>query len=135
MAILLPLEKGGGRLQFSKKQQSEGGFGFSNPSPLSGVTGKKTWKAEGLGKQTIEGIEFEGTRNTITVENQPSIIGIEETWAADKLGLFGMLKSSDPNLEITAKIRNLDRQDPDPELFKIPPDYLVRDLKSDDTVQ
>jgi hypothetical protein len=70
-----------------------------------------------------------------TVDDQPSMVGIEETWAAGQLGLFGMLKSSDPNLEATARIRHWDRHDPDPELFKIPPDYLIQDLKSDDPTQ
>lgn len=135
MAILLTREKGGGRVQFSQKQQSEGGFGFSNPSPLTGVTGKKTSKTESLGKQIIEGVEFEGTRSTTTVYDQPSIIGIEESWAASKLGLFGKLRISDANLEITARIRNVDRHDPDPELFKIPLDYLIQDLKPDDPTQ
>jgi len=135
MAILSPAEKSGGRLLFSKKQQSEGRFGFTTIGPRITAPGKKTTKTESLGKQTIEGIEFEGTRTTTTVDDQPSLIGIYDEWAAGALGLFGLIKSSGPELEITAKIRNLDRHDPDPALFTPPPDYDIRDLNPADPAQ
>jgi hypothetical protein len=135
MAILVPAEKSGGRLLLSKKQQSEGGVGFPTTGPLITAPGKKTSKSESLGKQTIEGIEFEGTRTTTTVDGQPSIVGIEDRWAAGELGLCGLMKSSGPELEITGKIRNLDRHEPDPALFTPPPDYYIRDLNPDHPTQ
>jgi hypothetical protein len=135
MAILVPAEKAGGRFLFPKREPStQGVFAFFG-GPLIMVPGKKTTRSESLGKQTIEGIEFEGTRTTTTVDDQPSIIGVQDRWVADGLGLFGLEKSSGPDLEITAKIRNLDRHEPDPELFKIPPSYNIRDLKPDDPAQ
>jgi hypothetical protein len=135
MAILVPAEKGGGRLPLSKKQQSEGGFGFPATGPLITESGKKTSKSESLGKQTIEGIEFKGTRTTTAVDGQPLIVGIEDQWASGELGLCGLMKSSGPDLEITAKIRNLDRHEPDPTLFTPPPDYNIRDLNPHDPAQ
>jgi hypothetical protein len=135
MAMLVPAEKGGGRFLLSKKQQSDGGFSFTTLDPLITAPGKKTSKTESLGKQTIEGIEFEGTRTTTTVDGQPSIIGVQDHWAAHDLGLFGLEKSSGPDLESTAKIRNLDRHEPDPALFTPPPDYDIRDLNPDDPTQ
>jgi hypothetical protein len=134
MAMLVPAEKGGGRFLFPKKQQSEAGFGFTTIDPLITAPGKKTSKTESLGKQTIEGIEFEGTRTTTTVDGQPSIIGVQDHWVCD-LGLFGLEKSSGPDLESTAKIRNLDRHEPDPALFTPPADYEIRDLNPDDPAQ
>jgi hypothetical protein len=135
MAILLPAKKGGGRFLLSKKEQSEGGFAFTTIDPLITAPGKKTSKTESLGKQTIEGIEFGGTRTTTTVDGQPSIIGVQDHWAAGELGLFGLEKSSGPDLESTVKIRNLDRREPDPALFTPPPDYSIRDLNPDDPAQ
>jgi hypothetical protein len=135
MAMLVPAEKGGGRFLLSKKQQSEGGFGFTTIDPLITAHGKKTSKTESLGKQTIEGIEFEGARTTTTVEGQPSIVGVQDHWAARDLGLFGLEKSSGPDLESIAKIRNLDRREPDPGLFTPPADYEIRDLNPDDPAQ
>ena len=135
MAMLVPAEKGGGRFLFSKKQQSEAGYGFTTIEPLIKVPGKKTSKSESLGKQTIEGVEFEGTRTTTTMADQPSIVGVQDHWAARDLGLFGLEKSSGPELESTAKIRNLDRREPDPALFAPPPDYNIRDLNPDDPAQ
>jgi hypothetical protein len=135
MAILVPAEKGGGRFLLSKKQQSEGGFSFTTIDPLIKSPGKKTSKTESLGKQTIEGIEFDGERITTTVADQPSIIGVQDHWVARDLGLFGREKSSGPDLESTAKIHNVDRHDPDPALFTPPPDYDIRDLNPDDPAQ
>jgi hypothetical protein len=135
MAILVPAEKGGGRFLFSKKQQSEAGYGFTTIDPLITAAGKKTSKTESLGKQTIEGIEFEGARTTTTVDGQPSIVGVQDHWVARDLGLFGLEKSSGPDLESTVKIRNLDQHEPDPALFTPPPDYYIRDLNADDPAQ
>ncbi len=118
-----------------RKQQSEEGLSFTTIDPLIKAPGKKTSKTESLGKQTIEGIEFEGTRTTTTVADQPSIVGVQDHWAARDLGLFGLEKSSGPELESTAKIRNLDRREPDPALFAPPPDYNIRDLNPDDPAQ
>jgi hypothetical protein len=52
-----------------------------------------------------------------------------------ELGLLGLIKSSGPEGQITAKIRKVDRSAPDPELFKIPPDYFIRELKEYDSKQ
>jgi hypothetical protein len=135
VAILVPAEKAGGRFLLSKKQQSEAGYGFTTIDPLSTAHGKKTSKTQGLGKQTIEGVEFDGSRTTTTVDGQPSIIGFQDHWAAHDLGLFGLEKSSGPDLESSAKIRNLDRHEPDPALFTPPADYEIRDLNPDDPAQ
>jgi hypothetical protein len=137
MAILVPSERTAGRYQFSQQEQSEGGFGFSNGGPPIRATGKKTTTTENLGKQTIEGIEYEGTRVTATAEDQPSgipIVGVDEQWMAP-FGLIGLTKSSGPDMQITAKLRILDRRDPDSALFEIPPNYFIRDLKPDDHAQ
>jgi hypothetical protein len=131
MAVLVPSEKMGGRFQFPKQDTSvRGGFAFFG-NPLILVPGKKSFKSESLGKQTIDGIEYEGDRTTTTSDEQPSLVGVEERWMNGELGLIGLTKSSGPNEQSTAKIRSMDRHAPDPALFEIPSDYVIQDLKDD----
>ena len=85
-------------------------------------------KTETLGKQTIEEIDFEGTRTATTSDEQPSIIAVEERWMSKDLGLFGLLKLSGPDGETTSRIQHVDRTAPDPKLFVIPDDYRIREL-------
>ncbi len=134
MAILVPEQRMAARFEFPKS--GDAGFSVSFlGNPLIRVPGKKSTKTENLGKRTMDGIEYEGERTTTTSDEQPSVIGVEERWEARELGLFGLLKSSGPDEQSTAKLRNVDRRAPDPSLFKIPPDYLVRDVKPDDPPQ
>jgi hypothetical protein len=104
------------------------GFFIVSISPLVRVPGTKTTKTEALGKQTIEEIEFEGTRTTTMADEQPSIIAVEERWMSRELGLFGLLKLSGPDGESTSRIQRADRTAPDPKLFVIPDDYRIRDM-------
>ncbi len=127
MAAMMPAEKIAGRFQFKNEGQPFWIFGYSQPGPEISAPGKRSAKTENLGKQTIEDIEYEGTRTTTTVEGQPSIIGVEEEWKAPD-GLIGLIKSSGPDLQVTAKLHILDRRDPDPRLFEIPPDYTINEL-------
>jgi hypothetical protein len=107
-----------------------GGLGTSiGPIGLITVPGKKTRKTENLGKQTIEGVEFEGTRTTTTSDEQPSLVAVDESWESKELGLYGLVKHSGPDGEMTSRIQNVDRTVPDPELFVIPADYRIRDME------
>jgi hypothetical protein len=95
---------------------------------LTDVPGKKTRKTENLGKQTIDTIEYEGSRTTITSDDQPSLVAVSEYWGSKELGLIGLVKYSGPDEESTSRIEKVDRTVPDPALFAIPADYRVRDL-------
>jgi hypothetical protein len=135
MAILVPEEEMAARIQFPKQDPSSpGGIAFLG-GPLIMVPGTKSFKTESIGKQTIDGIEYEGERTTATSDEQPSLVGVEERWESRELGLIGLTKSSGPDEQATAKIRNLDRSVPDPALFQIPPDYFIRELREDDPPQ
>jgi len=127
MAALMPSEKAAGRFQFPNGDRSKIGFGYAQPGPEITAPGKRTTITESLGKQTIDGIEYQGNRTTTTVEGQPSIIGVQEEWQSSD-GLIGLIKSTGPNLLVTAKLHILDRSDPDPRLFEIPPDYAIQEL-------
>lgn len=135
MAILLPLEKTAARVQFPKQDPSARVGLAIFGGPLIRVPGKKTLKSESLGKQIIDGIEYDGTRTTTTVDDQPSMIGVEERWTSRESGLIGLVKSSGPDEQITAKIHNVDRHAPDPTQFQIPADYFIRDMNPGDPAQ
>lgn len=131
MAMLVPSEKQGARFLFPKQDSSQRvGLAFFG-GPLIMVRGEKDVKNENLGKQTIDGIEYEGERITTTSKEQPSLVGVEERWFAKDLGLFALMKSSGPDEQSTAKLTKVDRRTPDPALFQIPADYIVQDLKDD----
>jgi hypothetical protein len=126
IVVLETLEKIAHRL----KGGPGGRIGTSiGPIGLITVSGKKTQKTETLGKQTIEGIEFEGIRTTTTSNEQPSLVALDDVWKSKELGLFGLVKHSGPDGEMTSRIQNVDRTVPDPALFVIPADYRIREME------
>jgi hypothetical protein len=68
----------------------------------------------------------EGARVVQTLENQPHLISTHEAWFARSLGLTLAIEASGPNWRHTARLQNLDRHEPDPALFVIPPDYTIQ---------
>jgi hypothetical protein len=102
---------------------------------LIDVPGTKTHKTEALGKQTIDTIEYEGSRMTTTSDDQPLLVSVSERWMSKELGLIGLVKYLGPDGEITSRIQNTQRRVPDPALFAIPADYRVQDLEFPSPVQ
>jgi len=90
-------------------------------------------KTESLGKQTIEGVEAEGTRITTTIPagqigNEQPIQIVSERWFAPDLQTFVLTKRNDPMAgETVYKLSNITRADPDPSLFQVPAGYTVTD--------
>lgn len=105
-----------------------GQVGFMR-SPAS----KHEVKKESLGKQTIEGVECEGTRTTITVPageigNERPIETVSERWYSPELQVVVMSKNSDPRSgESTYRLQNIVRSEPSPSLFQVPADYTVEE--------
>ena len=128
IAVLEPQAKLAHRVKFPKSNSTEGWGIGAGPNGLVGVTGKTKRKTEDLGKQTIEGVEFEGTRTTTTSDEQPSLVAVDELWMSKELGLIGLVKHSGPDSEMTSRIQNVDRAVPDSTLFVIPADYRIRDM-------
>jgi hypothetical protein len=106
-----------------------GGFFFAGGSELIRETGEKTHKSEDLGKQTIQGLEFEGNRQTTTMVDEPSKFAVDEYWISHDMGLIGLVVRSSPKSKATTKIQNLVRKEPDPSLFVVPLDYRIEDIK------
>jgi hypothetical protein len=86
-----------------------------------------------LGKQTIEGVEAEGTRTTITIPageigNERAIEIVNERWYSPELQLVVMTRHSDPRSgEMTYKLTNINRAEPAKSLFEVPAGYTVKE--------
>jgi hypothetical protein len=95
---------------------------------------------EDLGTQTIEGIEVEGHRHTMTwpvgaIGNDAAITNTSETWTSPALKEVIVRKSNDPRYgETTVKLVNINRSEPDASLFEPPPGYTVKDESGDFTI-
>lgn len=86
-------------------------------------------KTESLGKQTIEGVVAEGTRNTTTIlageiGNDRPIEITTERWYSPELQMLIMTRHKDPMAgETTYRLTNLRRVEPAKTLFEAPADY------------
>lgn len=82
--------------------------------------------------QTIEGVLVSGSRTTTTfpagsLGNDRAVVTVNEMWAAvDLPGIAVVLTTDDPRSgQRTTRLTNIDRTEPDPALFHIPPDYTI----------
>jgi hypothetical protein len=95
-----------------------------------------TWKKESLGTQTIEGLTVEGARSTLTIPagavgNTLPIEVVDETWYSPELQITVMTRHRDPRSgEMTYRLTNLDRGEPDHSLFEVPAGYTVSEGKT-----
>jgi TonB family protein len=86
---------------------------------------------ESLGRQTIEGVEADGTRTTVTIPagaigNERAIQIVSERWYSPELQTVVMTKHSDPRFgETTYRLTNISRADPDRSLFEVPAGFDV----------
>jgi len=87
--------------------------------------------AEALSMQTIGGVQATGSRLTHTIPagqigNSQPIQIVHETWTSIDLKVPVMIKQSDPRTgTTTTQLTNINRSEPDPALFQVPPDYTV----------
>jgi hypothetical protein len=88
---------------------------------------------ENLGTKLIEGYTAVGTRRSQIIEagkigNEKPIVTITDTWYSDELHEVLLSETEDPQSgHHTTKLVNIQRIEPDPALFQVPPDYTVRD--------
>lgn len=90
-------------------------------------------KTDSLGKQTIEGVEAEGTRTTITIPagqigNDRPIEIVSERWYSPALQLVVQSRHSDPRVgENSYRLTNINLDEPSPALFEVPANYKITD--------
>jgi TonB family protein len=98
--------------------------------------GGKRARSESLGKQTIEGVDAEGTRTTVTIQageigNDRAIEIVNERWYSPGLQTVVMTRQSDPRVgETVYRLTNIDRSEPDKSLFQVPADYTIKTTES-----
>jgi hypothetical protein len=88
---------------------------------------------ESLGKQTIEGVEAEGTRSTITIPagrigNDRPLKIVSERWYSPELQIVVLSKHNDPFAgENVYRLTKISRDEPPLSLFTVPADYQIRE--------
>jgi len=91
-------------------------------------------KTEKLGTQDTAGVYCWGRRTTRVgprgaFGNDQSIEIVDELWYSDELGLDVVRRHSDPRSgEQVSELHDLQRSEPAPEIFKVPPGYTVQPL-------
>ena len=88
--------------------------------------------AEDLGDKTIEGVQAHGVRIAMPTMVAPpseesSITRTTDRWCSDELSAVVLTVSENSASESKTSIamQNIERTEPDPSLFQIPPDYAV----------
>ncbi len=90
-------------------------------------------RKESLGKQTLEGVECDGTRNVTTIPagemgNELPINIVTETWYSPDLQVTVLRKFNDPRYgEDVYRLTNITRAEPAKELFEVPSDYTIKE--------
>jgi hypothetical protein len=123
---------------FEMRVPGPGGIGFGPSMAMRTEINSKNSKKESLGKQTIEGVEAEGTRFTITIAageigNEAPINIVSETWYSSELQTVVMSRHSDPRMgENTYRLTNINRSEPPHSLFELPSDYTIKETIAPD---
>jgi len=90
---------------------------------------------EDLGKQVIEGVPCEGTRETFTIPagqigNEREIKSVTERWYSPELGFDVLRKHTDPRAgDTTYRVGRLVRAEQPRSLFEAPADYKLDEAK------
>ena len=102
-------------------------------APSQSRTDRPEISTESLGSQIIEGVNAEGHKTTTTfpigtMGNDRPLVRVMESWFSPELRITVLTKNSDPRMgESVMQLRNIERSEPDPAMFSVPPDYQVVD--------
>jgi hypothetical protein len=86
-----------------------------------------------LGSRQMEGVEAEGTRDTLTIEagaigNERPIEIVSERWYSKELQVVMQSTRKDPRVgETTYRLTDVVLGEPDPSLFEVPSDYTIEE--------
>jgi len=93
-------------------------------------------KAQQLGKRVIEGVECEGTKETLTIEagkigNDRPIEIVTERWHSPALQVDVLRTHSDPRFgETNFRLQSIVRGEQPRSLFEVPSDYKMDEIKA-----
>ncbi len=122
-------------------------FQVTSPPPAGGGELKRTIQAtviqhtgdrtlgrvDALGKQVMEGVEVEGTRETTTIAagqigNERPIEVVSERWYSPRLQTVVMSRRTDPQMgETVYRLTNVNLSEPSAALFQVPAGYTVKE--------
>ena len=89
---------------------------------------------EALAPRDFDGVRAEGTRTTMTIPAgaMGNVLPIEvttERWYSPELQVVLMTRRVDPRFgETVYRLTNIDRSEPSPDIFKVPPDFKVEEI-------
>ncbi|MFP5228856.1 MAG: hypothetical protein ACLGXA_14650 [Acidobacteriota bacterium] len=111
----------------------EGGVALSIAAfPPGSPPSQTTTTTSSLGTNTIAGVQATGTRVTTTIPdgaigNDHALVITEDTWYSPELKMVLASTHSDPRFGVTTySVTTLQREEPPPGLFEVPPGYTVR---------
>jgi hypothetical protein len=128
-----PPEGGGGQARYGEQIRVVPAPTVHVPTPAPRQTDRPEVSTESLGSQIIEGVNAQGEKTTRTfpigmMGNDRPLVSVMESWFSPELRITVLTKNSDPRMgESVMQLRNIDRSEPDPGLFRVPADYQVVD--------
>ena len=128
-----PPEGGGGQARYGEQIRVVPAPTVHVLTPAPRQTDRPEVSTESLGSQIIEGVNAQGEKTTRTfpigmMGNDRPLVSVMESWFSPDLRITVLTKNSDPRMgESVMQLRNLDRSEPDPGLFRVPADYQVVD--------
>ncbi len=105
------------------------------PLPMHGLMPRGEGVTTALPAKEIDGVKVHGERTTWTIEagkigNEKPIVSVREVWKSPELMLTVSSKDSDPRSgEVSYRLEQLKRGEPDPALMKVPADYEQQPLR------
>lgn len=136
-----PPEKGNQSVRYSQEAHAAtpgtNGTASQAVKPPAARTDRPEASTESLGSEIIEGVSVEGQKTTRTfpvdsIGNDRPVVSVSEHWFSNELRMTVLSKTSDPRTgETTMRLRNINRSEPDPALFSVPPDYQIVDDQHD----
>jgi len=138
--------RGGGSVSVSSADGAGGGggvvhaeaFGGRIPPPARPVAARRGAAGQSLGKQVVEGVSAEGTRETTTlpagsIGNDRPIEMVTESWYSPELQTMISTRHSDPRTgDEIFRVTNIQRGEPGAYLFQPPAGYQINEPKRRD---
>jgi len=102
-------------------------------APGAGEQASPDVKTESLGTRVIEGLEARGTKTVTTIPagaigNEQPIEITSEQWFSEELRMTVLSTREDPRFgQTTLRLTNIQRVEPLPSLFEVPPGYTMEE--------
>ncbi len=95
-------------------------------------------KVEKLDGKEIAGVYAVGRRVTRirppgTIGNDKPVVSVAERWVSPDLKIMLLQWTNDPREKVTHQVTQLDRNEPDPQLFQVPEGFSAREVTVDST--